>query len=159
MFYRSGKISHRCWRGFPQCILLKKKKSFSWSAYNFSCCVLFWHRTLWNLQKQHLQLCKSQPFESWCLHITFSHSINLNVLTAMWLTVNPWRLRLQKESSLFEDFSLWRVCHTSQTFKLCSVNIMAQCWATSCELLSAFNSCWTFRNCRNLSIYRKSWDF
>lgn len=71
MFYRSGKISHRCWRGFPQCILLKKKKkSFSWSAYNFSCCVLFWHRTLWNLQKQHLQLCKSQPF--WKLMSTYN---------------------------------------------------------------------------------------
>lgn len=98
------------------------------------------------------------PFESWCLHITLSHSINLNVLTAMWLTVNPWRLTLEKES-LFEDVSLWRTCHSNHTFKLCSINTMAQCWVTSCELISAFNSYWTFRNCRDLTIYRKSWDF
>lgn len=58
------------------------------------------------------------PFESWCLRITLSHSIILNVLTAMQLTVNPWRLTLEKESSLFEDVSLWRTCHTNQTFTL-----------------------------------------
>lgn len=99
------------------------------------------------------------PFESWCLHTTFPHSINLSVLTAMWLTVNPWRLTLEEESSLFEDVSLWRAFHTSQTFKLCAINTMVQCWATPCELLSAFNSHWTFRDCRKLTIYRKSWDF
>lgn len=98
-------------------------------------------------------------FESWCLHITFSHSINLNVLTAMWLTVNPQRLTLEKGSSLFEDVSLWRTCHTSQPLKLCTLNTMAQCWATSCELLDALNSYWSFRNWRKLAIYRKSWDF
>lgn len=102
-------------------------------------CLLFWLWTMWNLQKQHLQLSTSELF--WELMFmynisTFSHHKYMSSYVTH-------RYMLEKRFSLLWDFFLNEERNITYQSDLQNLYCKCNCIVLSSFLLNAFNSCWS----------------